>query len=96
MDVYVSVSVGETSGISMIEAAMCKVPVVGIKLTENYQTKDTDWIWSHTDTKEVVKKIIFLLQNEEECNKLAARQYKFVTSHFISEAMYSSYKSFYE
>ena len=95
LDIYVSLSVGAITGISMIEAAMCNVPVVGIQMIENYQAKDDDWVWSHTDSKEVAKKIISLLQNTEERHKLAADQYKYVTRYFTSEAMYISYDSFY-
>ena len=96
LDIYVSLSVGAITGISMIEAAMCNVPVVGIQMIENYQAKNDDWVWSHTDIKEVAKKIISLLQNTEERNKLAEDQYKYVSKYFTSEAMYSSYDSFYK
>jgi glycosyltransferase involved in cell wall biosynthesis len=96
MDMYVSVSVGETAGISMIEAAMCNVPVVAIQLIETYITKNEDWVWSHTDTKEVAKKIISLLQNGEERSKLAEKQNKYVKDHFTSGAMYLSYDAFYK
>jgi len=95
MDIYVSVSVREAAGVSMVEAAMCNVPVVGIQFIENYEAKNDDWVWSHTDVKEVAKKIIFLLQNDEERNKLASRQNNYVNNHFTSEAMYFSYDSFY-
>lgn len=96
MDVYVSVSVGETGGISMIEAAMCNVPVVAIQLTENYQTKEGDWVWSDTNTDEVAKRVVSLLQNEEERRKLARDQNEYVKKRFTSEAMYYSYDSFYK
>ena len=95
LDVYVSVSVGNTTGISMIEAAMCKVPVIGIQLLENYVAKNDDWVWSHTDLKEVVERIIFLLENEEERLKIAKKQYDYVVNNLTSDAMYSSYNSFY-
>ena len=50
----------------MIEAAMCKVPVVGIQLLENYKAEESDWVWSHVDLKKVAERIVFLLKNEEE------------------------------
>jgi glycosyltransferase involved in cell wall biosynthesis len=95
MDVYVSVSVGNTGGISMLEAAICNVPVVSIQLTENYETKKDDWFWSHTDINEVAKKIIFLLQNTDERNELSVNQNKYVNKYFTTKAMDASYKSFY-
>lgn len=95
-DMYVSVSVGKTTGISMIEAAMCKVPVVGIQLIEDYTATDEDWVWSHTSLDEVAKKITHLLQNENERQALAQKQYDYVASHFTSDAMYASYDRFYK
>lgn len=96
MDIYVSVSVDEFAGISMIEAAMCKVPVVGIQLLENYKAKNDDWIWSHTDIMEVAKRIILLLQNTDERKKLASNQNEHAKKYFSSEAMYTAYNSFYK
>lgn len=95
LDIYVSVSVGETAGISMIEAAMCHTPVVAIQLTKNYQAKEEDWVWSHTDTKEVAKKIVDLLENRQLRDDITVKQNQFVTSNFTSAAMYQSYHSFY-
>ena len=96
MDLYVSISVGETTGISMIEAAMCKVPVVGIQLTEGYISTDEDWVWSHTDLNKVAEKIIFLLENELERKALADKQFKYVNEHFTADTMYASYNAFYK
>jgi glycosyltransferase involved in cell wall biosynthesis len=96
MDVYVSLSVGSATGISMIEAAMCGIPVVGIQMTENYEAKNEDWVWSHTNGKEIAKKIIHLLQNTTERNQLSRFQNKYAIENFSSEAMYSSYISFYK
>lgn len=96
MNVYVSVGVGGTAGISMIEAAMCKVPVIGIQLIESYITKNDDWFWSHVDTFEVANKIITLLQNEESRNAIALRQYQLVNDKFNSSAMFNAYNSFYK
>lgn len=96
IDVYVSISVGETSGISMIEAAMSNVPVVGIQLVDGYKAKESDWVWSDTDISEVAKKIIELLSNTEQRNKLKETQREYVTKHFTSDAMYSSFNLFYK
>jgi glycosyltransferase involved in cell wall biosynthesis len=96
LDVYVSVSVGKTTGISMIEAAMCKVPVVGIQLIKDYTATAGDWVWSHNNLAKVADRIIFLLQNEEERKKLANKQYEYVANNFTSDAMYKSYDAFYK
>ena len=96
LDVYVSLCAGETAGISMIEAAMCNTPVVGIQLNEGYQQTETDWVWSSMDPEEIARKIIFLLQNAEERKKTAESQNEYVTTHFTSEVMYAAYDSFYK
>jgi glycosyltransferase involved in cell wall biosynthesis len=96
MDVYVSVSVGETVGISMIEAAMCNIPVVGIQLSGSYLPKETDWVWASNNTSEIANKIIFLLQNTNERKILADKQHAHATSNFTSAAMYNGYTSFYK
>ena len=96
LDVYVSISVGKMTGISMIEAALCKVPVVGIQLTDGYVSTDEDWIWSSTNLNEVAEKIIFLLKNEDERKKLAVKQFNYANEHFTADAMYKSYNAFYK
>ncbi len=96
MDVYVSVGVGDTAGVSMIEAAMCKKPVVGIQMIESYVTKEDDWFWSHVDTQEVANKIIALLQDEHLRNDTALKQKCEVNERFNSKAMFMAYKSFYQ
>ncbi|MBA2249341.1 MAG: glycosyltransferase family 4 protein [Chitinophagaceae bacterium] len=96
LTIYVSVSVGDTAGISMIEAAMCGIPVVGIQLIENYKANENDWVWSDADGKEVAKKIIFLLQNPGEREKLVASQNVYVKKHFTADAMYAAYDAFYK
>jgi len=96
IDVYVSVSVGETVGISMIEAAMCNISVVGIQLSDNYQAKETDWVWAGSNTSEIAAKITYLLQNREERKKIAYAQNVYATSNFTSAAMYKAYTSFYK
>lgn len=94
-NIYVSVSVGNTTGVSMIEAAMCKVPVVGVQLLENYIATERDWVWSHTDLRKVAERVVFLLKNEKERQNVIDQQYNYVTTNLTSEAMYLSYDLFY-
>ncbi len=96
LDVYVSISVGKITGISMIEAALCKVPVTGIQLTDGYVSTDEDWVWSNTDLDKVAEKIIFLLEHELERKMLSEKQFNYAKEHFTADAMYASYDSFYK
>lgn len=96
LDVYVSISVGETAGISMIEAAMCGVPLVAIQAIPTYEVKASDWVWSDPSTGKVAQKIISLLKNAEEQATLAEKQFNYVNMHFTSSAMYNAYFQFYK
>jgi len=96
LDVYISVSVGNTTGVSMIEAAMCKVPVIGIQLLENYKATEKDWVWSHTDLNKVAERAVFLIDNKKERQKVIDQQYNYVVNNLTSDAMYSSYNLFYK
>lgn len=95
MDVYVSVSVGGTAGISMIEAAMCKVPVVAIQLIESHVTSDQDWFWSNTDTDKVANQIISLVKDETLRKSVILKQHSYVNEKYTARAMYSQYDTFY-
>lgn len=96
LDIYVSLCAGETAGISMIEAAMCGIPVVGIQLDPAYTPKETDWVWSNADIHAVAKKIISLLQDTGERKQVAHMQQAHVNQYFTTEAMYTSYDAFYK
>ena len=96
LDLYISLSVDSAAGISMIEAAMCKIPVVAIQLNKNYKRKDTDWIWSDADPSKVSTKTISLLQNENEQSSYQKNQYDYLISNLTSEVMYNKYEKLYK
>ncbi len=96
LDVYVSLSVRETAGISMIEAAMCKVPVVAIQLDKKYKPKVEDWVWSDSDLQVVAKKIVSLLLDAQERAQLVERQYDYVIHNFTSDKIYYKKNTFYK
>lgn len=96
LDIYVSVSVGETAGISMIEAALCQLPVVAIQLTPDYTMQAEDWVWSNNDPKMVGQKIVQLITDESHKKALSVKQFQFVSKNFTAEAMYNAYKTFYQ
>ena len=95
LDLYVSLSVGPITGISMIEAAMSGVPVIGIQLDKVYVAKASDWVWSHTEVKKVAEKIIIYLKDKEEKKRLIKLQYQQVINNYSSEAMFKKYDLFY-
>lgn len=96
LDIYVSVSVGETAGISMIEAAMCNLPVLANQLTQDYKMKADDWVWSDTNPTNVGREIVHLINDEEARKELSGKQYAYVINNFTAEAMYHRYNEFYQ
>ncbi|CAN5287694.1 N/A [soil metagenome] len=96
LDMYVSIAVGATAGISMIEAAMCKLPVVAVQLDDQYKRKDEDWIWADADLSKVAEKIISLLTNQDECFAYRENQYNYVINNFTNDVMFRSYEKFYK
>jgi len=95
MDLYVSLSVGATAGVSMFEAALSRLPVVAIQLQEGYKTQESDWFWSSTNDQQIAERIIQLLNCSEKRSALAKQQYSFVKTYHSTEAMASSYVSVY-
>jgi glycosyltransferase involved in cell wall biosynthesis len=95
MDLYISLNVGATSGVSMFEAALSNLPVVAIQMTENYVAKPTDWVWSSTSDAAIADRLIHLLQNPEEKNALANRQNTYVQKYHSTEAMAAAYDTLY-
>lgn len=94
-DVYVSMSVGAAVGISMFEAAMCSIPVVGIQLSMNYEVTPTDWVWSDSESTQVANQIISLLTDVEKHQRISKMQNEYVNKNFSSVAMSNSYFAFY-
>ena len=94
-DIYISVCVGNVGGLSIIEAAMCRTPIVGIQLLEMYEANEKDWIWTHSDLKALAAKIAELVSDKKNLAALAEEQERHAHENFSSNAMYSRYVDFY-
>lgn len=95
LNLYISLSVGSTAGISMIEAAFCNVPVLGFQLLKDYEAESGDWVWSANDEANLAEKAIELLKNPGELNRYAEKQRNYCDTNFSAEAMYQSYLTLY-
>lgn len=95
MDLYITLNVGQVTGIAALEAAYLGQPVLAIQMCSKYKAKSDDWIWSGTDLDEVAARAIALLGNTSERQALATRQAAHVRSHHTAEAMARSYYSLY-
>ena len=96
IDLYVSVSVGDITGISMIEAAMCKLPVISIQMLDSYTAQKTDWCWSSSQLSEVSTRAIDLVKDENQRKKLGNTQYDYVMNNLTSLSMFNKYLDFYK
>jgi glycosyltransferase involved in cell wall biosynthesis len=96
MDLYISLGVGSTAGVSMFEAALAGLPVIAIQLQEGYETKDTDWFWSGNSDQQIALKIVELLNSPDLRSEMSARQNNYVKQNHSTEVMVTSYQSIYE
>jgi len=94
-DVYVTLNIGDITGISGLEAAYLGKPVVGFQLLSRYKSKSNDWIWSSTEYSEVSKKIASLIQNSENRRDIALQQSAHVRSRHSVYTMGSAYDELY-
>jgi glycosyltransferase involved in cell wall biosynthesis len=95
IDIYVSLCVGETAGISMIEAGISGAPVVAYQLSPTVQEEGAGWFWWSRDEKRLADKIIQLLKDEEHCRLYAAQQKTFIEENLTARAMCDAYLRFY-
>jgi glycosyltransferase involved in cell wall biosynthesis len=96
IDIYISLSIGPLTGLSMMEAALFEIPVVGIQLFSGYNAKQGDWVWSSTEDNEIATEIKRLIDNEDERKKVADKQYQYVLNKHTTPVMASRYKEFYD
>lgn len=95
-DLYISVNVGETTGIAALEAAYAGVPVIAVQLDEDYLPTSDDWIWSSSDSDEVANHALSLLSSPNSLRDLARRQQHHAQMHHSAETMALSYERLYE
>jgi len=96
MNLYISINVGEITGLAGMEAALSGLPVLAIQWTSGYRAAPNDWIWSSTDLSEVAKRACKFLRAPTDRQALAERQKAHVKLHHTTEAMACSYYALYQ
>jgi glycosyltransferase involved in cell wall biosynthesis len=91
LDLYITLNVEETTGISGLEAVFQGIPVIGIQLSSGYEVKTTDWIWSSQNPSNVAIKIAELLEDSELLQEMATSQFKVATSLYSVKNMREKY-----
>jgi glycosyltransferase involved in cell wall biosynthesis len=94
MDVYLTINVGELTGVAGLEAAAFGLPVIAVNTRADHDGSN-DWIWSHSDPAVVAQRAAELLANESSRSALVAQQQRHVRENFSGEAMWRAYEAFY-
>jgi glycosyltransferase involved in cell wall biosynthesis len=94
MDLYISVNVGQITGIAGLEAAAAGLPVIAVNTRRGYDGR-SDWIWSSTDPTAVGREAIRLLLSAKDARATADRQCEHVRKHHTPAAMFEAYQRLY-
>ena len=94
IDLYLTINVGEVTGVAGLEAAALGLPVIAVNTRAGYDGAN-DWIWSHTDPVVVGDRAAELLQDAPRRNALAAVQQQHVHAHFSARTMWAEYEELY-
>ena len=95
MQLYLTLNVGETTGIAALEAAFCGVPIVAWQADPQYLSKPNDWIWSSSNKVEIVDKVLSLLSDQKSKDILKKKQHSYALSKFSAATMAKSYEALY-
>lgn len=93
---YVTMNVGDTTGISGLEAASLAVPVVSVQMRPDYVQQETDWIWSSPSPKTVAVKVLDLLRHPDSLKSLGDHQQRHCMAYFSATRMAKDYISLYQ
>lgn len=94
--IYLTVNVGQTSGIAAIEAAQNGLPIVAYQMVTDYQPDPDDWIWSSSEASAMGQQLSQLATDGEARHALAARQKAYARQHHSAGAMALAYHALYK
>lgn len=91
MSVYLTVNVGEITGIAALEAAFCAVPVVAFQMDSSVKPSNENWIWASAEPEAVADSIVSLLAEPDERARIAEKQHAHVIAEYSAESMHRKY-----
>lgn len=91
MNLYLSLNIGEITGIAGIEAAFTGIPIVALQLDEKFSPSEDDWIWSSCKDSEVVAKLVNLIDRENELRELQKKQNAHALKNYSISVMTNRY-----
>lgn len=96
IDLYITLVVGETSGIAGLEAISVGLPVFGIQLLNKYDEVEDNFIYSSSNLKILANKIVGSISNPAELEEIKELQARVFDSQFTFEIMLQKYETLYK
>ena len=94
IDLYLTLNVGEITGIAALEAIASDLPAVAYQADTTY-AGESDWIYSSPDPRKVAGEVVRLLDSPEERRALAAAQHEELVAKRSIDAAAGAYGQFY-
>lgn len=96
MDLYLTLNVGQITGIAALEAAFAGAPLIAIQLNAGHVLGPGDWIWSDPNPAKVAAKAVELLSSPKARVDLAKAQGAHVQARHSVDGMARAYDQFYQ
>lgn len=96
LDIYISLNIENMTGIAGLEAIFFGLPVIGIQVSKTFVGKESDWIWSSSNAREIALKVIHSLSNPEVLKDIRKSQLKYAIHNFSVKIMYKKYRELYD
>ena len=95
LSAYLTMNVGEITGLAGLEAAAQAVPTLAIQMQDSYANGHHDWIWSDRRAEAVGDEIVRLLNSPGDRATLGKRQQNHVHAAHGIEATQTAYEALY-
>jgi len=95
MSLYLTINVGDITGIAALEAAFCGVPIVALQFDTDRKPVANDWIWSSAVPDTICNRIVALLAAPEKLACIADQQHAHAIAEYSVDSMHGRYIALY-
>jgi len=95
MSLYLTINIGDITGIAALESAFCGVPIVAFQFNTNFKPVGNEWIWSNIAHDAVSARILLLLANHDQRACIAADQHAHALAEYSVDSMLRRYIALY-
>ena len=95
LDLYITLTVGEISGIAGLEAISAGLPVFGIQISEDFFSENDDFILSLSNLETLALNICDAIDNSTKLAKIKENQKNIFDSNYHSSKMLRRYEKLY-